>query len=661
MIRRGIAARRKTGTGGPFPASANPAIPGSGQDSSSGRGRRGVDSRPDRIARTRSSRLGTATTLALILATGNGCQPAVEAPSHARAAAPTGATAVPPGFDDQSTIRFRDVSDSTGITFTHCSGKSPERHFPTNLGSGVAMIDFDHDGWLDLYFATTRNLPLESPNRSQGNKLYRNRGDGTFEDVTQRAGVGFRGFTHGVAVGDVDGNGYPDLYLTNLGPNVLYLNRGDGTFVDATAGSGAEGLGWSTGAAMLDYDGDGDLDLYVSCYGQWTYGDQRPFFGNLRTGERAYCPPTVITPARHLLLRNRGGGVFEDVSSLAGVLRHDGRGLGVLAADLNRDGRTDLYVANDMSPNFLFLNRGDGTFVDATEVSGAAVNANGMTQASMGVDAEDVTGDGNPELVVTNFRGEYSTVYRNLSGGCYQDVSAWAGVVPESQLGVGWGCGLVDFDNDGWPDLLVVNGHVDDNLPSNGDVLPQAEPAKVWSNQGDGRFRLVRDPGPFFAVDHVARGAAFGDLDNDGDMDVVISLMDRRPAVLLNESPRRSWIRFELMTGTPGRPAIGAVVEVHTGDRVIYRQVKGGGSYLSANDPRLLVGLGSAARVERVVIHWPSGACSTLVDPAPGRSHRVRDPREGRPPTPHPGVNPPPPSARPSRTAAGDFARNTGR
>jgi len=619
-----------------------------------------VCSRPGRIACTRGARLGPVATLVLILAAGNGCQPAANAPIYARSTAPTGTKAMAAGFDDRSAIRFRDVSEFTGITFSHFSGKSPERFFPTNLGSGVAMLDFDSDGWLDLYFATTRNLPLESPNRSEGNKLYRNRGDGTFEDVTAQAGVGFRGFTHGVAVGDVDGNGYPDLYLTNLGPNVLYLNRGDGTFVDATKGSGAEGLGWSTGAAMLDYDGDGDLDLYVSCYGRWTYGGERPFFGNLRTGERAYCPPTVITPARHLLLRNRGGGVFEDVSRLAGVLRHDGRGLGVVAADLNRDGWTDLYVANDMSPNFLFLNRGDGTFEDATEVSGAALNSYGMTQASMGVDAEDVTGDGNPELIVTNFRDEYSTVYRNLSGGCYQDVSAWAGVIPESRLGVGWGCGLVDFDNDGWPDLLVVNGHVDDNLPSNGGILPQAEPAKVWRNQGDGRFRLVRDPGPFFAADHVARGAAFGDLDNDGDIDVVISLMDKRPAVLLNESPRRSWIRFELMTGTPGRPAIGAVVEVQTEGRVICRQLKGGGSYLSANDPRLLVGLGSATRVERVVIHWPSGACSTLVDPAPGQTHRVQDPRKGQPPVPHPGMHPPASSARPSGTAAGDVPGDTG-
>ena len=241
-----------------------------------------------------------------------------------------------------------------------------------------------------------------------------------------------------------------------------------------------------------------------------------------------------------------------------------------------------------------------------------------------------------PNWFVTNFRGEYSAVYRNLSKGIYEDVSAWAGVVPESRLGVGWGCGLVDFDNDGWPDLLVANGHVDDNLPLDDGILPQAEPTKVWRNQGNGKFRLVRHPGPFFAADHVARGAAFGDLDNDGDTDVVISLMDKHPAVLFNESPSRSWIRFELLTGTAGRTAIGAVVEVHTADRVIFRQVKGGGSYLSANDPRLLVGLGSSTHVKRVEIHWPSGASSTLVDPSPGRTHQVRDPRTSQLSVPDP-------------------------
>jgi hypothetical protein len=243
-----------------------------------------------------------------------------------------------------------------------------------------------------------------------------------------------------------------------------------------------------------------------------------------------------------------------------------------------------------------------------------------------------VTGDGLPELFATHYREDYNTLYRNLDGRNFQDVSSWAGVVKESMSGVGWGCALADFDNDGWPDILVVNGHVDDNLPLLGQDVPQAEHAKLWRNAGGGRFRLAREPGPFFAVPHVARGAAFGDLDNDGDTDVVINLLDKRPAVLINESPARPWIRLELLGGRSARPAVGAVVEVHAGGRVIRRQLKGGGSYLSANDPRLLIGLGSAERVEQVVIHWPNGSRSVLERPAVGQSHRVVEPPTGTAP-----------------------------
>jgi hypothetical protein len=530
------------------------------------------------------------------------------------------------------TIRFRDVTDATGIDFVHRSGNSPEKLYPTANGSGLAMLDYDGDGRLDLYFATTRNLPLEAPDRSVGNRLYRNRGDGTFEGVTERAGVGFRGFTHGVAVGDVDGNGWPDLYLTNLGPNVLYLNRGDGTFRDASAGSGAECGPWSSGAAMLDYDDDGDLDLYVTCYGTWPQGPAGAYAEIQGKGIRTYASPTQITPARHYLLRNRGDGTFEDVTERAGVLRHDGRGLGVLACDLNDDGRVDLYVANDMCPNFLFLNRGDGTFEDASETSGAAFSEAGHAQAGMGVDAEDVDGDSLPELFVTNFREDYNTLYRNLGRGLFRDISAGAGIIQDSLPEVGWGCALADLDNDGHPDILVVNGHVDDNLSAvtGLDVL-QAELPKIWRNLGDGRFRLVRRAGPFFQTPHVARGAAFGDLDDDGDLDVVVSHMDARPAVLLNESDPHPWIRLDLRTGLSRRPAVGASVAVHAGGRVIRRYFKGGGSYLSSNDPRLLIGLGSADAVDRVEISWPGGGHTTLTRPEAGRTHRVEWPGPGDP------------------------------
>jgi enediyne biosynthesis protein E4 len=525
-------------------------------------------------------------------------------------------------------IRFRDVGATCGIDFVHVSGNGPEKHFPTGLGSGVAMIDYDGDGRLDLYFATTRELPLDGPTRSKGNRLYRNLGAATFEDVTERAGVGFRGFCHGVAVGDVDNDGRPDLYLANLGPNVLYLNNGDGTFRQA-ADFGAECRAWSTAAAFLDYDGDGLLDLYVSCYGRWTYGAPQPFCGDEARGVRIFCPATTIPPAHHFLFRNRGGGRFEEATERAGVLRRDGRGLGVVAVDVNRDGRADLYVANDMCPHFLFLNNGDGTFADVTDTSGAAVTESGHYQGGMGVDAEDLDGDGYPELFVTNFQGEYNTIHQSVDGRLFQDVSASAGIVRDSLPDVGWGCALADFDNDGRPDMLVVNGHVDDNLAALGREGSYAQRPKVWRNQGRGKFRLVADPGPFFAAGHPCRGAAFGDLDDDGDIDVVISRMDGRPAVLLNESDAGRWLRLELVGARSTRPPVGAAVEVHLGGRVLHRQVKGGGSYASANDPRLLIGVGTADRVDRVEVSWPSGRRSTLVGPALGRSYRVVEPAEG--------------------------------
>jgi hypothetical protein len=529
-------------------------------------------------------------------------------------------------------IRFRDVTDRSGITFVHCSGNSPEKEFPTCLGSGVALLDYDRDGWLDIYFATTRNLPFDAPDRSPGNRLYRNRHDGTFEDVTRRAGVGFRGFCHGVTVGDVDNDGWPDLFLANWGPNVLYRNNGDGTFRDVSAASGLAGpaSGWSCGAAFLDYDNDGRLDLYVSHYGHWSLDAPRPFCGDKARNLRTICTPTVIEPARHVLYRNRGDGTFEDVTVRAGVARRDGRGMGVIAADLDCDGRIDLYVANDKCPNFLFRNRGDGTFEDVTETSGAAGNEAGEYQGSMGVDAQDLDGDGLPEMIVTNFRGDGAALYRNFGGGNFLEAGGPTGLLRDTKPYVGWGVALEDFDNDGRPDVFLVNGHVDDNLELFEQDIPQAEPAQVWWNRGTSGTRIalasVANPGPFFAVPHVARGAAFGDLDNDGDLDVVISRLDKLPAVLLNESPPRSWIRLELVGRRSNRSAIGAAVEVHAGGRVFHSQVKGGGSYLSANDPRVLIGLGDAERVESVEVRWPSGARSTLAGPSPRRTHALHEP-----------------------------------
>jgi len=541
---------------------------------------------------------------------------------------PAGAIkAVSPG--EPSAIKFRDVTDQTGISFVHCSGMDAEKHFPTNLGSGVALLDYDGDGRLDIYLPSLRMLPFSAPSRSMGSRLYRNLGNLKFEDVTERAGVSYKGFCHGVAVGDVNNDGRPDLLLTNLGPIVLYLNNGDGTFRDASAGAGLGTPYWSSGAAFLDYDADGILDLYVSCYGQWRPEEEHEFCGDRKRKIRIFCSPYSLTPERHYLYRGRGNGTFEETTERAGVLRRDGRGLGVVAADVNGDGRIDIYVANDGCPKFLFLNRGDGTFEDISESSGAAANQAGQVQGSMGVDVEDVNGDGRPELFVTNFRGQSNTLYDNADGVNFLDISAQVGIVADSLPFVGWGCALADFDNDGWPDMFVVNGEVDDNLKEFGQNIEYKQPVIIWQNRKRGqKFVRVSNAGPFFTVNHPSRGAAFGDLDDDGDLDVVINRQDMKPAVLVNEStPRGHWIRFQLEGQWSNHSAIGAAVTVHAGGRVFHHQVKGGASYLSASDPRVLVGLGAITQVDRVVIRWPRGRETVLTDPAIEQMHRLVEPK----------------------------------
>jgi hypothetical protein len=335
-----------------------------------------------------------------------------------------------------------------------------------------------------------------------------------------------------------------------------------------------------------------------------------------------------MTPTRHFLFHNRGDGTFEDVTEKAGVYKTNGRGMGIVTVDVNRDGWTDIYVANDLCPNFLFLNRGDGTFSEIGELSGAACSEAGVNQAGMGVDAVDVDEDGMPDLMVTNFQGEYNTLYHNLDGTNFSDVSSPAGIVKDALPDVGWGCTLDDLDNDGLPDIMVVNGHVDDNLPQFNGGPPQHERSKIWRNVGNGRFAFQPNPGPFFLTENVARGAAWGDLNNDGRIDAVIVRLDADAVVLLNDSSqeRRHFIGLDLLARSSNRGAIGAIVEIHVLDRVFHRQIRGGRSYHSTCDRRLWVGLGDAPRVSKVVIRWPSGIVSELSAPAMDQLNVVREP-----------------------------------
>ncbi len=536
---------------------------------------------------------------------------------------PTGPVkARPAAPQEPSPFRFAEVAGASGVDFQHFSGMTEARHFPTANGSGVAFLDYDGDGKLDVYFATATLLPLGTATKGP-NRLYKNLGDGKFRDATEGSGLGFAGFCHGIVVGDVDNDGDPDVFLCNYGPNVLYLNNGDGTFKDVSKAAGVDRFGWSSGGAFLDYDNDGDLDLYVANYGTWKLPDDDVFCGDPERHVRLYCTPRTIKTTKHFFYRNNGDGTFTDVydqflvdSSGAKVPgRADGHGFAAMAGDVDGDGRIDLYITNDMNPNFLFLNKGNGTFEDATEASGAAFNEKGEAQSGMGVDAADVDGDGDLDLIASNFAFEYNTLHLNLGHASFMDVTPMYGLAADTMPYVGWGLGLFDFDSDGWPDCFVANGHVDSNRHLLGQDTEYEEPPllhrNVPSKDGKGRrFQLsTRDVGPYFATKHVARGAAFGDFDDDGDVDIAVNHKDGPGALLRNDTPGDNrWVRLQLVGTRSNRDAVGAKVELEVAGRTIHVQRKGGCSVFSSNDPRLTVGLGKAVEVTKLTVRWPSGA-----------------------------------------------------
>jgi enediyne biosynthesis protein E4 len=580
---------------------------------------------------------------------------------------------------ESSPFRFAEIAKEAGIDFVHFSGMTTDKYFPTANGSGVAVFDFDNDGLLDLYFATATLLPLGTAVKGP-NRLYKNMGNNHFKDATETSGLGFRGFCHGIITGDIDNDGDQDVLLCNYGPNVLYVNNGNGTFTDISQQAGIIAIckeaiyeevsqltnldekakaakieayqNWSSGGAMLDYDNDGYLDIYVSNYGRWTSHEDHHLVGDVKRGVYLYSSPRSIRTTKHLFLHNNRNLTFTNVYDKVITVekevedpktntkktvrvpepRSDGHGFGVVTADLNNDGLIDIYVANDMNPNFLFLNQGDGTFDDASEISGAAYDVNGMAQSGMGVDAEDVDGDGLPELFVTNFTNEYSTLYLNYGKGVFYDSTAFFGLASDSMPWVKWGCALADFDNDGWPDCFFANGHVDNNRRQLEPPQPidYEEIPLLFRNDHGKRFRLsTRDVGTYFDTKHVARGAAFGDLDNDGDMDIVVNHKDAAPAVLRNDTKTSNhWIRFSLQGTRSNRDAIGTKLEIDIGERVIYRQRKGGYSMQGTNDPRVLIGIGAATQVKKVTFRWPSGIVSTLEDLKANQEYKVVEPKD---------------------------------
>ncbi|HWS53794.1 MAG TPA: CRTAC1 family protein [Pyrinomonadaceae bacterium] len=523
-------------------------------------------------------------------------------------------------------VRFTDATERAGVNFTHVS--SPEkRYIVESMSGGVALIDFDNDGLPDIFLVNSLTVDLARSKGRSRSALYRNNGDGTFKDVTERAGVGDVGWGMGAAVADYDNDGLEDLYVTCVGPNRLYKNNGDGTFKDVTERAGVGDPRWSAGASFFDYDADGHLDLFVANYIAFDLANL-PEFGKGKLcqykGVPVQCGPRGLPGVGDTLYRNNGDGTFADVTKKAGVADANGYyGLGVIASDFDEDGRVDLFVANDSTPNYHYRNNGDGTFREIGFTAGTAVNENGSEQGSMGVTVADYDHDGRLDLFVTNFDDDYNTLYRNDGGNAFTDAAYATKVAAVSLPYVGWGTKFFDYDNDGWVDIFVANGHVYPQIKS------FLQRNFVHRNLRDGTFAEVGGQlGPPFAELHSARGAAFGDLDNDGDVDIVINNLGGRAQLLRNDGgSANNSVIIKTVGVKSNRGGVGARVRVVSGDLAQKDEVRSGDSYISQSDLRLHFGLERRTKIDLIEVRWPSGAVDKITD---AKVNKVLTIREGQ-------------------------------
>jgi hypothetical protein len=526
------------------------------------------------------------------------------------------------------------VTSEAGIRIVNVCGERSKDYVVESLGAGACWFDYDADGDPDLFVPNGARRPDAAAPGGTSDALFRNEGGGRFSDVTRASGLADEGWSIGCAAADVDGDGSIDLYVTQFGSNRLHRNRGDGTFEDVTARAGVGHAGMDAGAAFADADGDGDLDLYVANYValDWSTARRR---GCTFRGLQVYCGPMGLPEGPDVFYRNNGDGTFRDATREVGfVPASPGYGLGVAWSDFDNDGDPDLMVANDSTPNYLFLNSG-GRFREVGVAAGVAYNADGREQASMGVDWGDYDNDGWFDLFVTNFSHDYSTLYRNQRDGTFTDVSFRAGLGEPTLMTLGWGTRFADFDNDGWRDLFIANGHVFPETDQRDIGTSYAQVSQLFINQGGARFiERTAEAGLAGLPRKSWRGAAFADYDGDGDTDVFAVAIDDAAVLLRNRGGERaSWVGFELRGRAPNLQAIGARVTLHAGGRRQMDEVRAGGTYAGQNDLRLLFGLGAAPRADRVEIHWPSGARQTLADLPARRYHRIEEPpRAGGPP-----------------------------
>ena len=524
-------------------------------------------------------------------------------------------------------VVFVDIARQAGISFRHDNAASPEKYLIETMGAGAAWIDYDNDGYLDLYLVNSAATKVYRPPQPLRSALYRNNGDGAFTDVTGKAGVAAEGlFGMGVAVGDFDNDGFPDLYVIGYGRSILYHNNGNGTFTDITQKAGVANPGkWGSSGAWFDYDRDGWLDLIVVNYVDWS-PEHNIACGEDRAARRAYCHPNKYHGQTPTLYHNNHDGTFSDVSQKSKIGAKAGNGLGVVCFDYNGDGWTDMFISNDSMENFLYLNRRDGTFQEVGLESGVAFGDNGQAEAGMGVDAADYDGDGRPDLFVTHLDLEFNRLYRNNGDGTFEDATFSAKLGYHAYHMSGFGTRFLDYDNDGWRDIFIANGHVLDNITLFHADAAYAEKKLMFRNV-HGVFEPVGDLlGSDFALPRVSRAAAIADFDNDGDLDILVTNNGQAPQLLRNDGGnRKHWLEVRLAGTRSNRDGIGALVKVVAGGVSQTGEAKGGMSYQSAHDPRLHFGLGDVARMDQIEVRWPSGTVDRIKSSSANRVVTIKE------------------------------------
>ncbi len=511
---------------------------------------------------------------------------------------------------------FEEVpATKSGINWSHTAGLSAEMYLPETSGPGCAFFDYDNDGWMDIYLVNSGPCDFYQPPRPLRNALYRNNRDGTFTDVTEKAGVSGNAYGMGVAAGDYNNDGFADLYVTQYPRSILYRNNGDGTFTDVTEKAGVAAPGWSTSAVWFDYDNDGRLDLFVCRFADFSKS-KNVFCGNRDTGLRYYCKPTVYQPMPCWLFHNNGDGTFNDVSKESGIAGCLGKAWGAVATDINNDGRMDLFVANDTAANFLFANRGKGKFEEIGLLAGVAYNAFGTARSGMGVDSADYDEDGRMDLFVANLDHETYSLYHNNGNETFDDVSVPTGIAQATKLLSGWGLKFLDYDNDGNLDLLISNGHPDMMVSRYQPEVQYRELMLLLHNDGSGSKKtwtnVSAQGGAVFRQAIAGRGLAVGDFDNNGSVDVLVAVNDAAPMLLRNKAGLQGhWLGVHLIAKNANRDAVGARISYQSGSLKCTRIKVGGGSYLSSHDPRVVLGIGSRTKIDSLEVNWPQPSGKT--------------------------------------------------